>query len=199
MISCKLSHAAFLNWSWLANKLPYPDRRFDLGSASSPQSRETDPMLCFAKKHKRWNSYFNNVSSPPHRRHSHPGSRGFSCGSFGKSRLAQGRKIQRWLPAFLLPMSSSWPWVFGAAAMFASLLSRATAVFLLGHGRTQPVPVDVAWHRASEDLWVLSGSRNISDVFNHICTFRRERKAERERVWETVFMCVFSLSASFGL
>lgn len=120
MISCKLSHAAFINWSWLDNKPPYPDRRFDLGSGPSPQSRRTDPMQCFAKKHKRWNSYFNNVSSPPRSRHSHPGSHGFSWGSFGKSRLARGRKIQRLLPAFLLLMSSSWPQVFSRAAMFAS-------------------------------------------------------------------------------
>lgn len=178
MISCKLSHAAFINWSWLANKPPYPDRRFDLGSGPSPQSRETDPMLCFAKKHKRWNSYFNNVSSPPRGRHSHPGSRGFSCGSFGKSRLAQGRKIQRWLPAFLPLMSSFWPRVFSMAAMFAFLFGGATEGFLLGHVYTLPVPMDVAWHQDSEDLWVLVGSRNIWDLFNYICTFRRGRKTE---------------------
>lgn len=193
MISCKLSHTAFINWTWLANKPPYPDRRFDLGSGPSPQSRETDPMLCFAKKHKRWNAYFNNVSSPLRGRHSHPGSRGFCCGSFGQSRLAQGRKMQRWLPAFLLPMSSSWPQVSSIAAMFASLFSGATAVFLLGHVYMLPVPTDVAWHWASEELWVLSGSWNISDMSNHICTFRWGRQTE----WESVLMCVFFLTASF--
>ena len=106
MISSKLSSAAFINWTWLANKPPCPDRQFDPGSDSSPQSRETDPMPCFVKKHKRWNSYFNNVSSPPHCRHSHEKSRGFSCGSLEKGDQPRRRRsgvISCFRPVRLLP------------------------------------------------------------------------------------------------